>query len=95
MNYLKYSETMKIAKKYGLLDKKDAYWQNLEISEGDSYYAIVKGRIPLEVAQIICEKYPDNEYGIRIHGNRDREDPKEWAIDEEYETFVDGNGLFA
>lgn len=89
MNYLKYSETMKIAKKYGLLDKKDAYWQNLEISEGDSYYAIVKGRIPLEVAQIICEKYPDNEYGIRIHGNRDREDPKEWAIDEEYEIERD------
>ncbi|MBR5369964.1 MAG: hypothetical protein IK137_01525 [Bacilli bacterium] len=89
MNHIKFTGTMKAAEKAGLINKNDEYWKNLEIIEGDSYYAIVKGKVPLEVALIIYNKYPENQYGIRVEGGRDNYDPKEWAKDDEYQKEAD------
>lgn len=44
------------------------FWNNVEIHFRDSYYTVISGKVPLEVANIIYEKYPDNPYGIRIDG---------------------------
>lgn len=62
MNRLEYSEVMKCMKIAFLR------WHNLKISFGPTSYATVEGNIPLEVAKIIFDKYPENEYGIRING---------------------------
>ena len=58
----------------------DAYeFENMRISGSDSYYTIVHGEIPLEVADTIYKKYPKNQYSIRVCGNGDYENPRDWA----------------
>lgn len=49
-----------------------------------SYYTIIKGKIPFEVADIIYEKYPNNPYKIRIDGGSEDYKPIEYAIDKQY-----------
>lgn len=46
-------------------------WNNLIFRFSDTYYTIVEGDIPLEVANTIYEKYPENPYGIRVNGGCD------------------------
>lgn len=46
-------------------------------------YAIVHGRIPLEVANIIWQKYPGNPYCIRVNGLKNDIIPIDCAIDDE------------
>lgn len=60
------------------------YWEDFAISFSGTFYAIVKGKIPLEVANIIWKKYPDNPYNIRVEGARKDLIPTEYAIDEIY-----------
>lgn len=48
------------------------------------YYAVVSGKIPLEVANIIFEKYPDNPYKIRVNGGQDGWNPKDWCLGHNY-----------
>ena len=36
------------------------FWNNIALYFGGSFYTVVMGKIPLEVANIIYEKYPDN-----------------------------------
>lgn len=48
------------------------------------YYAVVSGKIPMEVANIIYEKYPDNPYKIRVNGGQESWNPKDWSLDGEY-----------
>ena len=55
--------------------KLDKSFNNISIKFGETYYAIVRGNIPLEVANIIYEKYPGNPYGIRINGGCDDWNP--------------------
>ena len=57
-------------------------WGGLEICFSGKYYAIVKGKIPLEVAEIIYSKYPENEYKIRVQGGREENIPSDWAIED-------------
>lgn len=57
-------------------------WGELEICFSGKYYAIVKGKIPLEVAEIIYSKYPENEYKIRVQGGREEDIPSDWAIED-------------
>ena len=38
------------------------FWQNIAIYFGGSYYTAVRGKVPLEVANIIYQKYPNNPY---------------------------------
>ena len=45
------------------------FWDNTSIYFSDSYYAIVKGKIPFEVDKIISEKYQKEQYGIRPVGS--------------------------
>lgn len=47
-------------------------------------YAVVSGKIPMEVANIIYEKYPDNPYKIRVAGGQEGWNPKDWSLDGEY-----------
>ncbi len=42
------------------------YWNNLTICFGGSYYSIVNGKMPLEVANIVDKKYPWESYGINL-----------------------------
>ena len=64
------------------------YWNNLAICFGIRDYARVNGRIPLEVANIIYQKYPGNPYGIRVDGGCDNWIPIEHATDEKYEQDI-------
>lgn len=48
------------------------------------YYAIISGRIPLEVANIIYEKYPGNPYGIRVDGGQEKWNPNDYSFGSEY-----------
>ena len=64
------------------------YWNNLAICFGGSYYTIVNGRIPLEVANIIYQKYPGNPYNIRVDGGCNDWNPIDWATDEKYEKDI-------
>lgn len=63
-------------------------WQNLAIYFGGSYYAVVDGKVPLEVANIIYAKYPNNPYGIRINGGESDWDPREYARDDQYRREI-------
>ena len=38
------------------------FWQNIAIYFEGSYYTVVRGKVPLEVANIIYQKYPNNPY---------------------------------
>lgn len=58
------------------------FWHNIAIYFSGSYYTIIRGRIPLEVANIICEKYPDNQYGIRVNGGCTNTIPRDYAKDD-------------
>lgn len=53
------------------------HWDNVTFRFSGTYYAIVEGNIPLEVANTIYEKYPGNPYGIRVNGGCDDWDPNE------------------
>ena len=64
------------------------YWNNLAINFGGSYYTIVTGKIPLEVANIIYEKYPNNPFQIRVDGGCDDWVPFDHATDEKYEKDI-------
>ena len=64
------------------------YWNNLAIFFGGSYYTIVNGRIPLEVANIIYQKYPDNPYDIRVDGGCKDWNPIDRATDDKYEKDI-------
>lgn len=64
------------------------YWNNLEIGFGGSYYTKVNGKIPLEVANIIYQKYPENPYDIRVDGGCKDWNPIDLATDEKYEKDI-------
>ena len=64
--------------------EKVSFWKDLKIYFSGTYYVVIKGKIPLEVANIIYEKYPDNPYGIRIEGGCDDYVPMEHAVDDEF-----------
>ena len=93
MNRLEFNEVMKAAdinnplsttKGRNGTSEEVHYWNNLSIWFGGSYYAIVNGRIPLEVANIIYEKYPENQYNIRVDGGCAYWNPIDWATDDKY-----------
>ena len=86
MNQLMFRKVMEATKMDELLESDGTYFRGLNIRMGITYYAVVRGKIPLEVAQIIYEKYPENEYGIRVEGGCNNCDPKEWAVDDKYEN---------
>lgn len=50
-------------------DEELHFWDNTSIYFSDSYYAIVKGKIPFEVDKIISEKYQKEQCGIRSVGS--------------------------
>lgn len=60
------------------------YWKDIVMYFGGSYYTIIKGKIPFEVADIIYEKYPNNPYKIRIDGGKEDYKSIEYAIDKQY-----------
>lgn len=97
MNRLEFNEVMKAVEidnplstttgRYGSSEQVH-FWQNVAINFGGSYYTVVHGKIPLEVANIIYEKYPNNPYEIRVDGGCSDWDPKKWTRDGKYlETY--------
>lgn len=51
--------------------------QNLKVEYSDMNYALVKGRVPSLVSEIVYEKYPESSYGIRIDGSYEEVSPYE------------------
>lgn len=64
------------------------FWQNIAIYFGGSYYTVIRGKVPLEVANIIYKKYPNNPYQIRIDGGCIDYVPIEHATDDQYEKEI-------
>lgn len=97
MNRLEFNEVMKAVGidnplltttgRYGS-DEKVHFWQNVAINFGGSYYTVIHGKIPLEVANIIYEKYPNNPYAIRVDGGCDDWKPNEHATDDQYKKEI-------
>ena len=72
-----------------------SYWKNhqLHIYHGPSYYAVVKGNIPYEVAKNLYDKYPYDQYGIRINGGVRDQNPEYVTV--ECYHIVTKEGLLA
>ncbi len=97
MNRLEFNEVMKAVDinnplstttgRYGSTEEVH-YWGNLAIWFGGSYYTVVNGKIPYEVAKIIYEKYPGNPYEIRVDGGCVDWVPINYAVDEKYEKEI-------
>ncbi len=64
------------------------YWNDLAMHFDGRDCAIVKGRIPLEVAMIIYQKYPGNPYGIIVDGGKKNNNPIDYAVDKKYEKEI-------
>ncbi|MDE6142220.1 MAG: hypothetical protein K2G03_06415 [Bacilli bacterium] len=43
-------------------------WKGVDLAFGGTYYALVSGRVPYEVARIMSKKYPDYRDDVRIDG---------------------------
>lgn len=43
-------------------------WKGVDIVFGGTYYAVVMGCVPYEVARIMSKRYPDYREDVRIHG---------------------------
>ncbi len=63
-------------------------WKGLLINFSGTYYAIVQGKVPYEVAQRIYKKYPNNEYGIRIDGGYINSKPGDYVTDDQYKSEI-------
>lgn len=66
-------------------------WKGLLINFSGTSYAIVRGKVPYEVAQRIYNKYPLNEYGIRIDGGYINSKPSEYVTDDQYKKEIDNH----
>lgn len=91
MNRLEFDEVMKVMEINNLLSittGENNVGEKIDIYFGDGYYAIVKGKIPLEVANLIYEKYPNNIYQIRIGSGYSDLNPNEQAIDDKYKKDI-------
>lgn len=97
MNRLEFNEVMKnvginnpLTTTTGIYNSSEEvhYWQNIAIYFGGSYFTVVKGKIPLEVANIIYEKYPNNPYEIRVDGGCSDWNPNERCIDDKYKKDI-------
>ncbi len=64
------------------------FWNNIAIYFGGSYYTVIRGKVPLEVANIIYEKYPNNPHEIRIDGGCSDYIPIEHATDDQYKKEI-------
>ena len=63
------------------------YWNDLAMWFSNGY-AVIKGRIPFILANSIFEKYPNKIYEIRVNGGSWCDEPKDYAIDEQYEREI-------
>ncbi len=64
-------------------------FNNIKYYFGGTFYAVVKGKIPLEVANSIYKKYPSNQYKIRVAGACIDEKPNDWARDEIFDQEIE------
>lgn len=97
MNRLEFNEVLKAVGinnhlvnttgRYGTSEKVH-FWQDMAIHFSGSYYTVINGKIPLEVANIIYEKYPNNPYEIRVNGGASNYIPIEHAIDDQYKKEI-------
>jgi len=60
------------------------FLKGIRLYMGPTYYAVVRGRIPYEVAKKIYEKYPGNPYAIRVAGGVSSTNPLQYAADDRY-----------
>lgn len=94
MNKLEYKEVLNALGIYNPINEyhtteETHIWNNVLISFNAGCYAIIKGKIPLEVANIIYEMYPENQYNIRVNGGCINYIPKEHAIDDQYRLEIE------
>lgn len=97
MNRLEFNEVLKVmginnplvttSGRYGTSEDVH-FWKDLAIYFGGSYYSVIRGKIPLEVANIISNKYPDNKYDIRVSGGGREWTPEKWAADDIYKEEI-------
>lgn len=69
------------------------FWNGIEIYFGGSYYTVISGKVPLKVANTIYQKYPNNQYGIRINGGCYDYIPIDYAVDDKYKEEVKKHSL--
>jgi len=69
------------------------YGENLLYYYGGTGYTVINGRVPLEVANNIYKKYPNNEYGIRVDGAAPDAVPSDFAEDDTLKKEVNEYGI--
>lgn len=88
MNKIEFKKIMNLFGNYHTLPKEIYLWNNLVIEFSGTYYTIIKGKVPYEVAQRIYEKYPQNEHSIRINGGYIDSEPFDYVTDEQYQREI-------
>ena len=96
MNKLEFNEVIRVVNQ-GFIQIKESEFEgdnsyflgDTEISFSGTYYAQVKGKIPLEFANMIYEKYPVNQYGIKIKGNKNNKKPVYFAKKIDAKEYID------
>lgn len=93
MNRSEFDKTVKALGISIIADNYEIYDNNLGIEAKICFStslngAVISGIIPLEVANIIHEKYPGNQYGIRIDSECPDNIPSECATDDIYERKI-------
>lgn len=94
MTIFEFNEIMDAVKKdENLLDDKGNifYLKDIRVEFSLTYYAIVRGKIPYEVAKNIYGLYPKNEFKIRVSGGRDDWNFFDFLTDDEYERAKNEN----
>mgnify|MGYP007087038455 FL=1 len=84
MNRLEFNEVLKAF-------NTDGYLNDISMHFGGTFYTVIKGKVPLEVANIIYTKYPNNPYKIRVAGGCEYNVPAEWAVDDKYKKELEVN----
>ena len=86
MTRLEFEKVMQAVGMDEFLNSDGTYFNGfkMDMSKLDNYSAIIVGKIPLEVAQTIHDKYPNNEYRIIVEGTFVETSPKKLAVDDEY-----------
>ena len=67
-------------------------WKGVDLAFGGTYYALVNGQVPYEVARIMSKKYPDYRDDVRVNGNYGYgkvKDKKYYPKDEMGNAYVD------
>lgn len=91
IEYEKIIEILKPKETDLITESKKNFLTNITINFNDNYYVTIKGKIPLDLANILYQKYKNQNYGIRIIGKHPQSNPDDYfKEDENQDKYIEG-----